>query len=148
MFIWLIQNDFQLNLLDDGYSHIGRFLGETTKHWSEREITWTFSQLDSHLQLRKKIDRFYSCEHGQFLPSLLLLLIDDSFSVGIEHQLEYAIRSCFRLVYFDSIRLHAHRGCLLNVILYKQPIWFQARLIYLLFGPMSHGNDEQEFLAK
>ncbi|CAF4974870.1 unnamed protein product, partial [Rotaria sp. Silwood1] len=101
-------------------SHIGRFFGEATRHWSEREIAWAFSQLDSHIQLKKKIDRFYSCEH-----------------VGIEIQLEHSIRFCFRLVYFDSIRLHAHRGCLLNVILYKQPIWFQARLIYLLFGPMS-----------
>ena len=61
-------------------------------------------------------------------------------SVGIEIQLERAIRSCFRLVYFDSIRLHAHRGCLLNGILYRQPIWFQARLIYLLFGPMTSGR--------
>ena len=57
--------------------------------------------------------------------------------MGLETRLELGIRSCFRLVYFDSIRLHAHRGCLLNIILHKQPIWFQARLIYLLFGPMS-----------
>jgi hypothetical protein len=62
------------------------------------------------------------------------------FLVGIENQLEQSIRSCFRFVYFDSIRLHAHRGCLLNVILYKQPIWFQARLVYLLFGPMLTGK--------
>jgi hypothetical protein len=58
-----------LNLLSDGcsiddYSYIGRFFGEATKHWTEREIAWTFSQLDSNLQLRKKIDRFYTCEHG------------------------------------------------------------------------------------
>ena len=62
------------------------------------------------------------------------------FLVGIENELEQSIRSCFRLVYFDSIRLHAHRGCLLNIVLYKQPIWFQARLIYLLFGPISNGK--------
>jgi hypothetical protein len=66
-------------------------------------------------------------------------------SVGIETQLEQSIRSCFRFVYFDSIRLHAHRGCLLNVILYKQPIWFQARLVYLLFGPMSGGKGAMKF---
>ena len=45
-------------------SFIGRFFGETTKHWSEREIAYAFSQFDSQLQIRKKIDRFYSCEHG------------------------------------------------------------------------------------
>ena len=56
--------------------------------------------------------------------------------MGIELHLEHNLRSTFRLVYFDSIRLHSHRGCLLNVILNKQPIWFQARLMYLLFGPM------------
>ncbi len=66
--------------------------------------------------------------------------IENFVLVGIEIQLEQSIRSCFRLIYFDSIRLHAHRGCLLNVILYKQPIWFQARLIYLLFGPISSGK--------
>ena len=59
------------------------------------------------------------------------------YLVGIEIELEQTIRSYFRLIYFDSIRLHAHRGCLLNLILYKQPIWFQARLVYLLFGPIS-----------
>ncbi|UJR22070.1 hypothetical protein I4U23_025136 [Adineta vaga] len=115
----------KLNLICDGTSlddlyHLGRFFGEFTRQWSEREIAWTFSQFDTHLQLKKKIDRFYSCEH-----------------VGIEIELEHKIRSCFRFVYFDSIRLYAHRGCLLNVILYRQPIWFQARLMYLLFGPMS-----------
>ncbi|CAF1195139.1 unnamed protein product [Rotaria sordida] len=126
----------KLNLLGDGtsiedLSHIGRFFGEATRHWSEREIAWAFSQLDSHIQLKKKIDRFYSCEH-----------------VGIETQLEHSIRFCFRLVYFDSIRLHAHRGCLLNVILYKQPIWFQARLIYLLFGPMSLNKIDWEKFSR
>jgi hypothetical protein len=126
----------KLNLLSDGcsiddYSYIGRFFGEATKHWTEREIAWTFSQLDSNLQLRKKIDRFYTCEH-----------------VGIEIQLEQSIRSCFRFVYFDSIRLHAHRGCLLNVILYKQPIWFQARLVYLLFGPMSSEKIDWEKFSR
>ncbi|CAF1232724.1 unnamed protein product, partial [Adineta ricciae] len=122
----------KLNLSADGtslddLSHMGRFLGEVTKHWSEREIAWTFSQFDSYLHLKKKIDRFYSCEH-----------------VGVETELEQNIRSCFRLVYFDSIRLHAHRGCLLNVILYRQPIWFQARLIYLLFGPTASDNIDWE----
>ncbi|CAF1345149.1 unnamed protein product [Rotaria magnacalcarata] len=126
----------KLNLSDDGscmedLSRIGRFFGEATRHWSEREIAWAFSQLDSHLQLQKKVDRFYSCEH-----------------VGVEAQLEQSIRSCFRLVYFDSIRLYAHRGCLLNVILYKQPIWFQARLIYLLFGPMSLNKIDWEKFSR
>ncbi|CAF1407035.1 unnamed protein product [Adineta steineri] len=126
----------KLNLTCDGSNtedlcHIGRFFGEATKHWSEREISWAFSQLDSYLQLKKKIDRFYSCEH-----------------VGIEIRLEQTIRSCFRLVYFDFIRLHAHRGCLLNVILYKQPIWFQARLIYLLFGPVSSDKIDWEKFSR
>jgi len=126
----------KLNLSGDGassddLSYIGRFFGEATKHWSEREVAWAFSQFDSHLQLKKKIDRFYTCEHG-----------------GIEIQLEHTIRSCFRLVYFDSIRLHAHRGCLLNGILYRQPIWFQARLIYLLFGPMSSNRIDWEKFSR
>ncbi len=61
-----------MNLLNDGgsiedLSYIGRFIGEATKHWSEREIAWAFSQFDTHLQLKKKIDRFYSCEHGRGL---------------------------------------------------------------------------------
>ena len=72
-----------------------------------------------------------------FAPSLSLFVsTGNSFSVGIELPLEQNLRSCFRLVFFDSIRLHSHRGCLLNVILSKQPIWFQARLLFLLFGPM------------
>jgi hypothetical protein len=50
--------------------YIGRFIGEATKNWSEREIAWAFSQFDSHLQLKKKIDRFYSCEHG-----ILIILV-------------------------------------------------------------------------
>ena len=67
---------FQLNLLSDGcsvddYSYIGRFIGEATKHWTEREIAWAFSQFDSNLQLRKKIDRFYTCEHGKSIFSTL-----------------------------------------------------------------------------
>jgi hypothetical protein len=52
-------------------SHIGRFFGEATKNWSEREIAWAFSQFDSHLQIKKKIDRFYSCEHGIFIIRLI-----------------------------------------------------------------------------
>jgi hypothetical protein len=57
-------------------SHMGRFLGETTKHWSEREIAWAFSQLDPQIQLKKKIDRFYSCEHGIFNYSIEIYLLD------------------------------------------------------------------------
>lgn len=52
---------------NEDLSYIGRFFGEATRHWSEREIAWAFSQLDSHLQLQKKIDRFYSCEHGKLI---------------------------------------------------------------------------------
>jgi hypothetical protein len=58
----------------DDLSYIGRFFGEATKHWSEREIAWAFSQFDTHLQLKKKIDRFYSCEHGLFLIRLLVFV--------------------------------------------------------------------------
>ena len=60
----------QLKLSVDGTStddltYVGHFFGEATKHWSEREIAWSFSQLETHLQLKKKIDRFYSSEHGE-----------------------------------------------------------------------------------
>ena len=67
---------------------------------------------------------------------MLNFLCSIRFSVGIDLPLEQNLRSSFRLVFFDSIRLHSHRGCLLNVVLCKQPIWFQARLLFLLFGPM------------
>jgi hypothetical protein len=62
-------------------SQIGRFFGEATRHWSEREIAWAFSQFDSHVQLRKKIDRFYSCEHGIFII-LILLKTASSFLIS------------------------------------------------------------------
>lgn len=57
----------KLNLSHDDLSFIGRFFGEASRHWSERELAQAFSQFDSYLQLRKKIDRFYSCEHGKYL---------------------------------------------------------------------------------
>ena len=71
------------------------------------------------------------------------------FSVGIDLPLEQNLRSSFRLVFFDSIRLHSHRGCLLSLILSKQPIWFQSRLMYLLFGPMLTDRiDWEKFLRE
>ena len=83
-------------------SHISGFSGDSTKHWSEREIEGPYSQLDSHLQLTKRTDRFCSREGGILIIKLVLKLFENIHSflllVGIEIQLEQPIRSCIRLV--------------------------------------------------
>ncbi|CAF5034281.1 unnamed protein product, partial [Rotaria sp. Silwood1] len=48
---------------------------------SDRHRSGAWENLNSHIQLKKQIDRFYSCEH-----------------VGIEIQFEHSIRYCFRSV--------------------------------------------------
>ena len=58
-------------------SHISGFSGDSTKHWSEREIERPYSQLDSHLQLTKRTDRFCSREGGILIIKLVLRLFED-----------------------------------------------------------------------
>ncbi|CAF1034106.1 unnamed protein product, partial [Didymodactylos carnosus] len=98
----------------------GRFLSEAIATWPERDLEILYSQFDHHLLLKKKIEQFYT-----------------SKEVGTEPELEMDIRSCFRLMYFDSIQISYIRGCFLNLILRNRPIWFQARLFLNLFGSVT-----------